>query len=121
MQIRHETLDKEVQNVVEAAVWDQELELASSSAIERLNAELGYSVLSIPKLGLLGGFGGGTPKVVQQMTTIFRESIVRSSHECSVYSAVIDGETITHLCWCWWCWKTSMATDNGCSCCNDGS
>ena len=69
--INDESLDKEVQNVVEAAVWDQELELASSRAIERLNAELGYSVLSIPKLGLLGGFGGGTPKVVQQMTTIF--------------------------------------------------
>ena len=69
--ISDETLDEEVQNVVEAAVWDQELELASSRAIERLNAELGYSVLSIPKLGLLGGFGGGTPKVVQQMTTIF--------------------------------------------------
>ena len=89
--ISDETLDEEVQNVVEAAVWDQELELASSRAIERLNAELGYSVLSIPKLGLLGGFGGGTPKVVQQMTTIFQESIVRSSHEYSVYSAVING------------------------------
>lgn len=69
--INEEVFDKEVQNVVEAAMWDQELELASSRAIERLNAELGYSVLSIPKLGLLGGFGGGTPKVVQQMTTIF--------------------------------------------------
>ena len=61
----------DVKNVVEAAVWDQELEDASIRAIERLNAELGYDVLSLPKLGLLGGFGGGTPKVVQQMTTIF--------------------------------------------------
>ena len=61
----------DVQNVVEAAVWDQELEDASIRAIERLNEELGYDVLSLPKLGLLGGFGGGTPKVVQQMTTIF--------------------------------------------------
>lgn len=61
----------EVHSVVEAAVWDQELEEASLRAINRLNAELGYSVLSLPKLGLLGGFGGGTPKVVQQMTTIF--------------------------------------------------
>ena len=65
------TPDKEVHSVVEAAVWDQELEDASLRAINRLNAELGYSVLSLPKLGLLGGFGGGTPKVVQQMTTIF--------------------------------------------------
>ena len=63
--------DEDVQNVVEAAVWDQELEDASLRAIERLNAELGYAVVSLPKLGLLGGFGGGTPKVVQQMTTIF--------------------------------------------------
>lgn len=61
----------DVQNVVEAAVWEQELEHASLRAIERLNAELGYPVLNLPKLGLLGGFGGGTPKVVQQMTTIF--------------------------------------------------
>lgn len=63
--------DVEIQNIVEAAVWDQELESASARAIDRLNAELGYDVLSLPKLGLLGGFGGGTPKVVQQMTTIF--------------------------------------------------
>ena len=56
---------------MEAAVWDQELEDASLRAIERLNAKLGYAVVSLPKLGLLGGFGGGTPKVVQQMTTIF--------------------------------------------------
>ena len=32
--------DKDVQNVVEAAVWDEELEDASLRAIERLNAEL---------------------------------------------------------------------------------
>ncbi len=40
----------EVHSVVEAAVWDQELEAASLRAINRLNAELGYSVLSLPNL-----------------------------------------------------------------------
>jgi arsenite/tail-anchored protein-transporting ATPase len=61
----------EARNMVESAMWDQELEVASARSLKRLNAELGYDVLSLPKLGLLGGFGGGTPKVVQQMTTIF--------------------------------------------------
>ena len=59
------------QDMIQAAVWDQELEEASSRARTRLTSELGYDVLSIPKLGLHGGFKGGTPKVVQQMNTIF--------------------------------------------------
>ena len=66
-----EECGSELQNMIESAAWDQELEQASERSIARLNQELGYDVLSLPKLGLLGGFGGGTPKVVQQMTTIF--------------------------------------------------
>ena len=54
-----------------SAKWDQELEKSSSVAIQRLKNELGYDILSLPKLGMLGGFQGGTPKVVQQMHTIF--------------------------------------------------
>ena len=70
--IANQTLDSsEAANMVESAMWDQELEVASARSLKRLKAELGYDVLSLPKLGLLGGFGGGTPKVVQQMTTIF--------------------------------------------------
>ena len=57
--------------MIQAAVWDRELEEASTRATSRLTSELGYDVLSIPKLGLHGGFKGGTPKVVQQMNTIF--------------------------------------------------
>ncbi len=59
------------QDMIQAALWDQELEEASGRASTRLTSELGYDVLSIPKLGLHGGFKGGTPKVVQQMHTIF--------------------------------------------------
>lgn len=59
------------QDMIQAAVWDQELEEASNRASTRLTSELGYDVLSIPKLGLHGGFKGGTPKVVQQIYTIF--------------------------------------------------
>ena len=70
--IANQNIDSfEAENMVESAIWDQELEVASARSIKRLNAELGYDVLSLPKLGLLGGFSGGTPKVVQQMTTIF--------------------------------------------------
>ncbi len=61
----------EVRNMIDSAIWDQSLEEASARSIDRLNDELGYDVLTLPKLGLLGGFGGGTPKVVQQMSTIF--------------------------------------------------
>lgn len=57
--------------MIQAAIWDQELEEASTRAQNRLTSELGYEILSIPKLGLHGGFKGGTPKVVQQMNTIF--------------------------------------------------
>lgn len=59
------------QEMIQAALWDQELEESSSRSSTRLTSELGYDVLSIPKLGLHGGFKGGTPKVVQQMHTIF--------------------------------------------------
>ena len=70
--ISNQNIDSfEAENMVESAIWDQELEVASARSIKRLNAELGDDVLSLPKLGLLGGFSGGTPKVVQQMTTIF--------------------------------------------------
>ncbi len=61
----------QVDSMIDSAIWDKELEEASARSIDRLNVELGYNVLSLPKLGLLGGFGGGTPKVVQQMSTIF--------------------------------------------------
>ncbi len=65
------TLDGMEKEMILSAKWDQELEQASSVAIERLKTELGYEILSLPKLGMLGGFQGGTPKVVQQMNTIF--------------------------------------------------
>lgn len=57
------------QEYVLAGFWEKDLEKASQRAIERVEEKLGYSVFQFPRLGLLGGFGGGTQKVVQQMTS----------------------------------------------------
>ena len=73
--------DKDVQNVVEAAVWDEELEDASLRAIERLNAELGYAVCLYPNWGF-GWIWWWNSKVVQQMTTIFSRKYRTERHEC---------------------------------------
>lgn len=52
-----------------AGFWDKELEKATKRAIERIEEKLGYTAFTFPRLGLLGGFEGGTQKVVKQMTS----------------------------------------------------
>lgn len=62
----------EIASLIHSADWDRELERASTQATERLREKLGKDVFAIPKFGLLGGFDGGTPKVVSQISNVFQ-------------------------------------------------
>ncbi len=53
--------------LVLAGRWEAGLEEATAQSQERLTAAFGSPPLTFARLGALGGFGGGPPKIVQQM------------------------------------------------------
>ena len=59
-------VDGTVRQLVEAGLWEAELEAGTQSAIDRLESEF-ESVFSFPRFGALGGFDGGAERVVEQM------------------------------------------------------
>ena len=62
--------------LIQAAIWEKDLERASAQAISRLQEQQGPDLISFPRLGLLGGYDGGPQKVVQQMqSALLRRSL----------------------------------------------
>ncbi len=55
-----------VRELVEAGLWEAELESGTQAAIDRLETEFD-DVFSFPRFGALGGFDGGAERVVEQM------------------------------------------------------
>ena len=69
--VAQNTVCSELEKYIGIAEWDYVLEESSINSIQRLEQELQQPVLSLAKFGLLGGFSGGTPKVVEQMYSAF--------------------------------------------------
>lgn len=65
----YEKVNSDWEQYLRAGFWEKELEEATQRAIARIEEKLGYSTFQFPRFGLLGGFEGGTQKVVQQMTS----------------------------------------------------
>jgi anion-transporting ArsA/GET3 family ATPase len=59
--------DNAARELLQAGRWEQELEVATASSLQRLEETLGEPTVAFPRLGALGGFDGGPVKVVQQM------------------------------------------------------
>ena len=66
-------------DVLQAGLWEQDLERATTVATQRLKSELGEEVFSFSRFGLLGGFEGGMPKVVQQMTSALNRQVQKEA------------------------------------------
>ena len=63
----NQNFDQEsVRELVEAGLWEAELEAGTQAAIDRLEAEFD-DIFSFPRFGALGGFDGGAERVVEQM------------------------------------------------------
>ena len=52
---------------------------ATIESLHRLKKELGEDVFSFSRFGLLGGFEGGIPKVVQQMTSALNRQVQKEA------------------------------------------
>jgi anion-transporting ArsA/GET3 family ATPase len=68
-----------VAEVLQAGLWEQDLEKASKTAIQRIEKHMGCPVFSFSRFGLLGGFSGGIEKVVQQMTAALNRQVQKES------------------------------------------
>jgi len=55
--------------LLRAGAWEASLEESTATALDRIEAELGVPVLHFPRLGALGGFGGGPTRMLQQMAS----------------------------------------------------
>ena len=53
--------------LLQAGLWEADLERATEEAQVRLRYTIGARVISFPRLGALGGFEGGPERLIQQM------------------------------------------------------
>ena len=74
--LQKKSLHEQGFELLQAAIWEKDLESASSAAINRLKQTQSEELISFPRLGLLGGYDGGPQKVVQQMkAALLRRSL----------------------------------------------
>ena len=73
--------DKLVLEVLQAGIWEQDLEAATTESLRRLQDELGTEIFSFARFGLLGGFEGGMSKVIQQMTSALNRQVQREGSQ----------------------------------------
>ena len=57
----------ETAELVDSVVWERDLEQASQRAVQRLQEAQQDTLISFQRLGLLGGYKGGSARVVEQM------------------------------------------------------
>ena len=68
---------EEMSALIDAGSWEQTLENATKTAIERLTISLKKKPMVLPRFGVLGGFQGGPPKVVAQLTKAIRRASIK--------------------------------------------
>lgn len=68
--------DSAVAELVLAGRWESDLEMSTAKALTRLDAETQAHILTLPRLGTLGGFQGGPHEIVRQMSnTLARKEL----------------------------------------------
>lgn len=72
-------LSPEARELIQAGRWEASLETGTADALARLTAELPAEVVSVARLGALGGGAGGPQRVVQQMTAALQRLSLKES------------------------------------------
>ena len=67
--LRDTELSDEASELLRAGAWEANLETATADALERIAGELSAPIVHFPRLGALGGFDGGTPRMLKQMAS----------------------------------------------------
>ena len=67
--------------LVRAGSWEATLEVATAESLSRLDAELGVPVIPVARLGALGGFTGGPPRIVQQVASTLARAELAAGKE----------------------------------------
>ena len=75
--LSQQEVSAETAALLEAGMWEQTLERATHEAILRLEDSMGSKPLVFPRFGVLGGFAGGPPKVVEQLTKAVRRASIK--------------------------------------------
>ena len=65
--LREDEHDAQAEELVDSVVWERDLEQASLRAVQRLQEAQQDTLISFQRLGLLGGYKGGSARVVEQM------------------------------------------------------
>jgi len=71
------SISDELRALFDAGLWEQTLEKATSNAVLRIEESLGRKPITLPRFGVLGGYEGGPPKVVAQLTKAIRRASIK--------------------------------------------
>ena len=72
--LKHNASQNKLQQLVDAGLWEAELETGTQLALDRLKAKF-PDVFSFPRFGVLGGFEGGAARVVEQMLSHMKRQL----------------------------------------------
>jgi anion-transporting ArsA/GET3 family ATPase len=75
LSVQEESL--EGKELIDSVIWERDLEKASQRAVKRLEEVEEGDLLSFHRLGLLGGYEGGSRRVVQQMEAALLRMVVQ--------------------------------------------
>ena len=75
--LRDDVHDEQAAELVDSVVWERDLEQASQRAVERLQKAQKDPLISFQRLGLLGGYKGGSARVVEQMEAALMRMEIR--------------------------------------------
>ena len=67
----------EARELIEAVIWERDLEQASHRAVQRLQEVQSRPLLSFQRLGVLGGYKGGSNRVVEQMEAVLNRMAIQ--------------------------------------------
>jgi anion-transporting ArsA/GET3 family ATPase len=75
--LRSSVEDEKSAELIDSVVWERDLEEASQRAVHRLQEMQEDTLISFQRLGLLGGYKGGSSRVVEQMESALLRMVVQ--------------------------------------------
>ena len=75
--LRSSVEDEKSAELIDSVVWERDLEEASQRAVSRLQEMQEDTLISFQRLGLLGGYKGGSSRVVEQMESALLRMVVQ--------------------------------------------
>lgn len=75
--LREKTTESQGAELVDSVIWERDLEEASQRAVRRLQDIQEDTLISFQRLGLLGGYKGGSSRVVDQMKSALLRMVIK--------------------------------------------